>query len=289
MQTDAEAGLARELYRIERTAHLVRRVGRLPGGERLLRTARRMPLLGPLYQARLAFHRPYPSLREAEAAVARYRSCGHDRVGNAGHHLRNAASLSPSDYPVLFHLSQRAAGIDVVFDLGGNVGNLYYAYAGRLALPARARWMVHDLPSNVATGQAIAREHDAGRLAFTTRWMDASGASALLASGSLHYFDRPLPEMLADLADKPRYVIINRTPLTDGEPLATVQSVQGFVVACFLYNRQALVSGLRALGYRLVDRWDVAERSLEIVGYPEHGVIGYGGMFLELEGDAARS
>ena len=145
-------------------------------------------------------------------------------------------------------------------------------------------WQVCDLASVVAHGRELAAGCDLSQLCFTDDWQDASGADLLLASGSLHYISTPLPQLLDELREKPRYILINRTPLTDGVPVAVVQDGPGYRVACMLHNRRDLLGGLQAIGYQLMDAWDAPELSMSIVGYPEHAVSTYSGMILRFRG-----
>lgn len=268
------------LLRFRIGAACVRRLSRTRGGLSLIRHLRQRRLTAPLYRALVGHHQVFASLHEASAAVAPYANQGHHNPANAELHLNLSQTARPSDYPALFHLRALLPALHRVFDLGGNVGNLFYCYSKYLELPQELEWQVHDLPSNLLRGAALAKECHAHRLRFSETWMDASGADLLLASGSLHYFEHPLPEMVAELPVRPRHILINRTPLTDGPPVAAVQEAGAFRVACMLYNRQTLIRDFKRLGYEMVDRWQVPELSLDIPGYPEHSVRAYSGFFL---------
>ena len=137
-----------------------------------------------------------------------------------------------------------------------------------------------DLPKHRDHGLTLARERGAHRLSFTTEWGDLEGAELAIASGSLHYLAAPLPELLRRFSQPPHYVLINRTPLTDGEPFATVQDAGSFRVACMVYNRADLLRGFAAAGYEVVDEWETPELSLAVPGFPEHDVPAYRGMLL---------
>jgi len=103
----------------------------------------------------------------------------------------------------------------------------------------------------------------------------------LIISGALHYF-QPLADLVGDLSRKPRSILINRTPLTDGPSVAVVQDAGRFRVACMLYNRDRLVADLEGLGYVLVDAWKATELSLAVPGDPDRRVDAYSGLFFEL-------
>ncbi len=265
------------------TAKVVKRVSRFGAGRALLRGLQTMPLTAPLYRGMVGYRRPFASLAEARAAVAEQAvspTQGHEGLTNVRHHLELSSHARPSDYAALFHMRPLTGELTRVFDLGGNAGNLYYCYARYLGLRPDLRWTVLDLPANMAAGEEIARERGADALQFTPEWQEASGAGLLLISGSLHYMETPLPEMVGALAVKPEYILINRTPLVEGQATAAVQTASGFRLPCMLYNRAALLGELQSLGYALVDEWKAAELSMEVPGYPEYDVPAYSGAFL---------
>ncbi len=272
---------------IAAAAKLVKGVSRFGLGRSLVRSAQRLPVAAPLYRALLGYRRPFATLEEARAAVASFPAQGHEGLTNVRHHLELAAQARPSDYAALFHIRPLLPRLTSVFDLGGNAGNLFYCYSRYLDLPSSLRWTVQDLPANMAAGEQIARERGATALHFTGNWQDASGVGLLLVSGSLHYLEQPLPEMVAQLTAPPAYILINRTPLVEGSPTAAVQAASGFRLACRLYNRTALLNDLFALGYELIDEWKAAELSMEIPGYPEFSVPAYSGAFLRLKPNGA--
>src|ERR1700712_3376241 len=127
-------------------ARSVSRISHLPGGLYFLRAARRSPVMGSAYKALLGYRRPFASLVEANAAVAPYDNGGHQSSVNRATHLRVNRTARPSDYAAMFHINRLIPGIRRVFDLGGNVGNLFYCYRQFLELPADLIWHVSDLP-----------------------------------------------------------------------------------------------------------------------------------------------
>ncbi len=239
-------------------------------------------MTGRAYNALVGYRRPFASLREAQDAIAAYLGEGHETAANVEWHLALGERLRPSDYAALFHLRTMLPGLARVFDLGGSAGNLFYSYRQRLDFPPGLIWQVCDLPRTIARGRQVAQERGAAQLRFTPEWTEASGADLLIASGSLHYFERPLSDMVADLAVRPRAILVNRTPLTDGPPMAAVQDGPGFCVACMLHNRAALIKGFERLGYRLRDEWQAAELHLRMPCYPERSADAYTGFFLTL-------
>jgi putative methyltransferase (TIGR04325 family) len=241
------------------------------------------PVTAAILNAMLGYLRVFDNLQEAEAAVRPYAAGGFYHPGYANLHLKISEVPRPSDYAVMFHLR----GLDFrgakVFDVGGNVGNLLYLYDRYLHLPENCIWQVFELPPTVELGQKSAASHGESRLCFTDKWEDAEGAELLIASGSLHYFDPPLSEMVARLAEKPTYILINRTPLIAGPTKAAVQDHAMWRVACILYNKTEVIRSFEAIGYELVDSWEARERSLKFVGRPECSADFYSGFFFRLK------
>lgn len=267
-------------------ANFVRTLGRLPGSHGLIRAIQRSPLTAAAYRRLVGFYRPFASLGQANEALAAYANKGHENVAGFELHLGLNKTARPSDYAAMFHIRPVLAGAPRVFDLGGNVGNLFYCYSKYLDIPTGLVWQVHDLGSVLAEGRALAARRGAAQLRFTSDWQQASGADLLLASGSLHYLAKPLPQMVEELAVKPQYILINRTPLTDGTPVAVVQDGPTYRVACMLHNRADLLRAFQTLGYEVVDAWQAAELAMSVAGYPEHDVPAYSGCFLRVRDDA---
>lgn len=278
----------RRAGQIALTARLVRGLGRFGAGQYLLRRFQTFPLTRSLYEGLLGYRRPFASLEEAEAAVSRYTQGGHEHPQNVKNHLGMYSRARPSDYAALFYIRPILPGIKRIFDLGGNAGNLFYSYSNYLSWPKGLTWQVFDLPANRTAGEAIAQERGAHQLQFTGDWRSADGADLLIVSGSLHYLHQPLAEMIGELTERPAYILINRTPMTDGAPVATIQDLGIFRIACMIRNKAEMIRELEHLDYVVVDEWKAAELSLEIPGYPEHGVPAYTGMFLRRNDVAGR-
>ncbi|MFZ0496457.1 MAG: methyltransferase, TIGR04325 family [Methylocella sp.] len=256
---------------------------RLPGGTRVLRCVAHWPLTAPILNALLGYLRVFESLREAEVAARPYAEGGHQHPDYAVLHMSLSVVPRPSDYAALLHMRGMNLNRRKIFDLGGNIGNLFYLYDRYLKLPPDCTWLVFDLPVWVESGQDVAANRGENRLRFTRKWEDAAGAELLIASGSLHYFDTPLSQMVSKLPEKPSHILINRTPLIGGSAKATVQDGGIHRVACVLYNRTEFVTALEAIGYEVVDTWKAWELSLKLVGKPEYSALPYSGFFFRLK------
>lgn len=254
----------------------------IPAFCRLLQATRELPIIRNILASTMGYNRPFATLRDAERAVAAYAGSGHSDPALAVNLMARIDTAKPSDYPALFFLQGVTPFIRTVFDFGGNVGNLFYCYSKYLEFSTDLVWTVYDVQENVTLGEQIASDSDEGRLRFTTSLSDGDGADLFIATGALHYFDRLLPEMIAEFEKKPRYVLVNRTPLVDGPPLATVQDGGPYRVACMLYNRNDLIKKFADNGYEMVEGWSAVERSLIIPCYPDRSVYAYSGMFFRL-------
>jgi putative methyltransferase (TIGR04325 family) len=266
------------------TTRLLRAVEALPGGNHLTRRVASWPITGPILNAMLGYHRVFNSLSEAVAAARPYADGGHEDPEHPKRLMLLAEVPRPSDYALLFHMRGLILDRAKIFDVGGNVGNLFYLYDKYLDLPPDCIWLVFDLPVWVEAGQDMATKRGENRLRFTRKWGDAAGAELLIASASLHYFDTPLSQMVAGLPEKPAHILINRTPLIDGPTKATVQDDRTHRVGCVLYNRAEFVTAFEAIGYEVVDSWKAWEQSLKLVGKPEYSALPYSGFFFRLKG-----
>jgi putative methyltransferase (TIGR04325 family) len=268
--------------RVRRVAWLTLQLAKLRPMRPLLRWARATRRGQRAAAWLLGFRRPFPCREAAASEASRFLGSAHQTHKNLHEHLGFAVSQRVSDYPIIFFLS-RIEGRFEVFDLGGNVGNLFYCYRRYLPNIDRMTWTVFDLPRTIQVGARLARRRGLlDRLGFTDDLEEAKRADAFLASGSLHYFDQPLYEILAGLAHRPAHVFVNRTPLTDAPTTHTVQDAGFGLAACTLHNRGDLIEGMQSLGYVLVDQWSIHEMSLDIPLYPELSVGFYSGMYFRM-------
>jgi putative methyltransferase (TIGR04325 family) len=226
------------------------------------------------------FRGVYASFEEAQRTAPPTKPTGYDNPGPAAMYRDRPKALPLSEYPVLFWLSRTVPGAKRLFDLGGHVGVKYYDFRTRLELPAGFTWQVMDVPAVVDAGRQLARETGATVLDFTSRREDVDGADVLYASGSLQYLEKPLHEIVAPLAAKPRHIIINLTPMHAGPAFYTLQSIGTAFCPYRIEDRPALVAGLGKLGYQLVDEWTCPEKDCPIPFHPDKSVSGYTGMVL---------
>jgi putative methyltransferase (TIGR04325 family) len=223
----------------------------------------------------------YADFDEARRAAPGRTGYDHPEMATMYDHMIDR--LRPDDYPILFWLQRVLRPGSSVLDLGGHVGITYYAYAAYLNLPPDLRWTVCDVPAVIERGAAMARERSAAQLGFTSRLDDAAGCDVLLAAGSLQYLETDLADRLGALPDRPRHLLVSKTPMLDGLQFVTLQNTHHAYNPYRLLDRRAFVEGLSRLGYRLVDSWENPGYSCAIPYHPECAVDRYTGMYLRLE------
>lgn len=267
------------IFQIRALASLLNSIGTRSTGRTLIARLRSISLTRSLLDTCLGYRRVFPSFAAAQTYASRYIQAGHEHPDDVRFHTSIADTVRESDYPILFHLAPLAAELRFVFDLGGNVGNLFYAYQRKIDFPATLVWTVYDLPAKRPAGEKLASTRRENRIRFSNSLADASGSDVLIASGSLHYFEKPLHEMLLGLRDLPRHIFINRTPCCSQIDLVTVQDNRSYLVPCKLHSRSKLITGLHGLGYELVSDWPVYERRLPVPTHPDLCERTYSGFY----------
>jgi putative methyltransferase (TIGR04325 family) len=105
----------------------------------------------------------------------------------------------------------------------------------------------------------------------------------MYASGSLQYFEKPLHDLLAPFVQAgtaPRHVILNQTPMRDGDAFYTLQSIGTAFCPYRIEDRPGLIAGMGKLGYELIDAWANPEKECPIPFHADRSVRGYTGMYL---------
>ena len=245
------------------TRLLSERLGRIPG----------------VSQTLTGYCRPFATLAHAKHALGAAENRGHLSPESISVHQNLSEQPRAIDYAAFYYLAPLVPHMRRLFDVGGNVGNLYYYYTKYLPFHPDAEWLTMDLPAVVEVGRRIAKQRNASRLRFTTDFSDAEDSDLIIASGSLHYFSEPLPAMIGRLRRRPRHVLVNRTPMTARPDFATTQDAGPYRVACVVYNRAHFIKLFEDIGYSLVGQWEAPELSMRIPLRPEHSVKTYTGMF----------
>ncbi len=224
----------------------------------------------------------YPDFAAAAEAAPKTMAVGYD-IDAAGTLYRERMSrVLLKDYPALLWLSRIMPEARRLFDIGGHVGVMYYAYRRYLNFRHDLAWTVCDVPSVVRAGEAMARERNESNLFFTTRLADASGSDVVLATGSLQYIERTIGDLLASLPQKPRHVLINETPTHAEREIITLQNIGVSICPYRITRHGSIPMSMADLGYDLVDSWEDPVRRTEIPFVTGEKEIAYSGFYFRL-------
>jgi putative methyltransferase (TIGR04325 family) len=267
------------IFQIRVLASLLNALGKRSAGRKLINRLRCNRATRTPLDICLGFRRTFPSFAAAQACASQYIQAGHEHPDEIRFHTASSDTVRESDYPVLFYLAPLASELCRVFDLGGNVGNLFYAYQRKIKFPPALLWTVYDLPVKKPLGEKLAADRAERRIRFASTLAEASGSDVFIASGSLHYFEEPLHVILASLDSPPKHVFVNRTPCSTGPDVITVQDNRSYLVPCKLHSRTALLTGMQSLGYELQAEWPVYERRLPVPTHPDLCAHTYSGFY----------
>lgn len=225
----------------------------------------------------------YSSYADADRAISAKCRKGFDHSAATDYFERESMVWNTQDYPVVAWMAKVLPRAARVFDHGGGLGQCYYAYEPYLRFGASMRWDVCDVEEMVRRGREIAEARGAEGLRFTTGFEEASGATLLLCSGTMQYLPEPLECMVEKLREKPRWLIVHRSPMYEGPSYYTVQQMQKFAHAAYhVRNEREVLGAFAQLGYSLVDSWDCAGRRLLLPFHHDKWVRKYRGFILAL-------
>jgi putative methyltransferase (TIGR04325 family) len=187
------------------------------------------------------------------------------------------------DYPVIFWLREAfAAGATSVLDIGGSIGNQFYAYQRYLTFPEGIEWRVHELPAFVPQGKELAEQRGAKALSFSDDWPQGWLESDIwIAAGVLEFVEAfDLPTLLSRAQQKPTHLFINKLPLTDAPAFVSTQNIGfGSFVPHRVYNKTAFTQAIAGAGYELIDSWDVPDRKFTSLGFDDDSFDAYSGLY----------
>ena len=224
----------------------------------------------------------YPSWSAALAAIPPKCRIGYDHEeSKATFSTVPTTRVRPADYPILLHLRNLIKPGIRVLDLGGNIGMAYYTALKYYPLPESLEWTICDVPALIATAKQVAvREGSkSNALRFVTRLQDADNCDIFFSSGTLQFLEEPLPRLLQQLPNLPPTLLINRIPVWERKPIATIHDT-GFCICPYnVFNRQEWVQSVERIGYRLVDDWTCPESTFSIRFHPNLRINGYHGFY----------
>ena len=151
------------------------------------------------------------------------------------------------------------------------MGTKYRAFRHHLQLDKGMKWIVYDLPAIVRAGVERADIEQLHGLAFIDTLEASPHVDVLLASGLLQYLDVPLSELLHRLPALPRHLILNKVALRSGQTVVTLENFKCAEVPYRILNRDEFLSSIDALGYDIVDSWDIPELAHVIATHPHLG------------------
>src|SRR5262249_17936235 len=145
------------IRQIQVCSSLLRGISAMPSGFTIIRAMRAVPVLQKGLNAVVGYNRPFPTLKDAEAAIAGYEGGGHSNANYLAVKVPEAEKLREGDYAALFHIWRVISTIRKVFDLGGSVGNLFYCYSMHLDFSPDLSWTVCDLVGTIRAGKILAK------------------------------------------------------------------------------------------------------------------------------------
>ena len=264
-------------------ANLCAKLSRHSGIGSLLRAVGRSDVAS---RALVGFNTVFPSFEAANNYARRYHVASHEHPGNTATHLELNQAPRPSDYPVMFHMHNLGSAIHSVVDIGGSAGNLFYCYDRYLHFGQDFSWTVNDVPQNNRIGKQIAEEQHEDRLHFVDDLSECGPVDLALISGALHYFEALPPEMMRLLKSSPAHVIINRTPVIEGETVVTIQDARFYYAMspARILSRKTLIQCMADAGYEKVDEWTVPDLQLRVPLRPESSAFFYSGFYFRQNG-----
>lgn len=224
----------------------------------------------------------YKSFAEAELDSPGGKLAGYDHRVISEFYKQRIDDFDPADYPVLFWLSRLLPDAQFVFELGGSVGVGYYAYRRYLPFPPQLRWVICEVPESVRAGQEIAQERNASQLAFTEQRQVDGDPDIYATFGALQYIEEPFAEIIANLRSRPPHLLINRVPLSEEGSFITLQNNGLWFSPYKVDNKTAFIQSIEALGYKVVDKWDMTRPNIFLT-QPENNVPKYHGMYFRLK------
>lgn len=189
-----------------------------------------------------------------------------------------------SIYATIFWISKMLETGSRIVDFGGAVGQTYDEFVQRQPFPDGATWCVVDVPTAVKRGRELSAANKRPGLSFAEQISDVDGCDIFVSRGCLQYVATPLGEILDSLPALPRYLLIDKIPLTDGEGFCTLQHLGLSASPYKIFNRSAFLSPLAERGYVVRDAWPVQDINFAIPFHPEKFLPSLQGLVLERTG-----
>ena len=221
----------------------------------------------------------HPTHGEAMAAIPVGRVSGWDNADCAAI-FTDALPDQPSAHAVFFWLSQLLQDGTRLVDYGGGPAVTYRPYSRRATLPPNLSWTTVDLPAIAARGREIAALGGLDGVRFAETLAQAGPCDILLSAGALQYMEHSVPGLLGMMGDRPRHIILNKVPLTEGASYWSVQNQGPAVCPYRIYNSGEFLGYFEREGYAVADRWRVAELTCDIPFHPRRSIAEQCGFLL---------
>lgn len=222
----------------------------------------------------------YDTFQEARNAISPEFHADYNLLDAHQKPRANLEILRPINYPMLAPLTEILEEASLILDLGGGVGVDYYAFRQKLRFSESLKWCVYEVSAAVEVGQKLAAKNQCSTLFFTTDFQQANRADLLLTNGALQYLEPSLPELLAQLNQAPKHLLINYVPCYEGKTFFTIQNLRFSRCPYKIQSRTELIHGLEGLGYQLVKSW-TDPRTCLIPFHPHHFVHHYHGFYFK--------
>jgi len=100
--------------------------------------------------------------------------------------------------------------------------------------------------------------------------------------GSFQYIPKEVDDVINELSEKPRYILIN-VPLTKKDTFVTLNHIGTTVCPYIIRNEDQFIEGILNQGYELVDKWLSPNKVCEIPFFEDYSVRGYSGHLFKLK------
>ncbi len=245
--------------------------------------------LGAAVRARALVDRePYLSgafstLEEAKASLPPEVQPGYDSDDMTEVAKDMMLSMLGWDYPVVFWMDRllRTHGSFSLLDAGGHIGTKHHAFGPYLDL-GQIDWTVWDLPALLRAGRkAQADGLVSADIKFADTVADAGEVDLLLASGLMQYLDISFTQLIDQMAQRPRWVLLNKVATRADDDLVTLQLIGTTRVPYQMRHRGRFEAELKAAGYVIRDSWTIEGLAHRIGTHPWLGTSESKGYFLE--------
>jgi putative methyltransferase (TIGR04325 family) len=249
-----------------------------------------LPIRKMLHEKKFANHKNvhyfrgvFENFEDAIASAPKTKPFGYDNPEAAKMYKERTQRLYSTDYPVLFWMEKIRSEIATVFDFGGHIGVHYYAYLKVLDCSKITNWTVCDVESVCQEGRDYARSRDShSKLTFVSDIKFCNNYDLFLAKGSLQYLEWNLHDKLVECGHKPKYIIINMTPLHPQTKTITLNNIGTAFCPYHIRKESDFLIGLESIGYQVLDSWDNPEKSCSIAFEQKRSIEYYRGAILKL-------